>query len=174
MGRKTAKTSQTRARQRAPLIIKVRCGLISASQAAAELGVSRKTYYKWEQRGLAGLLDGLSEKDPGRRQKPDDTAEKILEKQLADLRQENRLLEQKVILKDLAWAIEHSQGELKGWLAKWKAAAKTIRELALAVENAANATNHRSRRCLSGKNACRSYFASSRLRCNKRKRKTGL
>ena len=68
-------------------------------------------------------------------------------------------------------AIEHSGGELKGWLAKWKAAAKTIREIALAVENAANATNHRSRRCLSGKNACRSCFASSRLRYTKCKRR---
>ncbi len=38
-------------------------------------------------------------------------------------------------------------------------------------DNAAHALNHRPRRCLSGKNACRSYFGSSRLRYNKRKRK---
>lgn len=68
-------------------------------------------------------------------------------------------------------AIEHSVGEFKGWLGKWKAAAKTVRELALLVENAAHVLNHRSRRCLSGKNACRSYFGSSRLRYSKRKRK---
>jgi transposase len=82
--------------------MKVRCGLMNASQAAAELGVSRKTYYKWEQRGLAALLDGLSDQDPGRPEKPDDTAEKVLGKQLAELRQENQLLEQKMVLKDLA------------------------------------------------------------------------
>lgn len=75
---------------------------MSASQAAAELGVSRKTYYKWEQRGLASLLDGLSDQDPGRPEKPDDSAQKVLEKQLEDLKQENQLLEQKMILKDLA------------------------------------------------------------------------
>jgi hypothetical protein len=68
-------------------------------------------------------------------------------------------------------AIEHSQGEIKGWLKKWKAAAKTIRELTLAVENAAHALNHRPRRSLFGKNACRCYFTSSRLRYNKRRRK---
>jgi hypothetical protein len=33
------------ARQRAEVIMKVRCGLMNASQAAARLGVSRKTYY---------------------------------------------------------------------------------------------------------------------------------
>jgi len=64
--------------------------------------VSRKTYYKWEQRGLAALLDGLSEKEPGRPEKPEDPAQAVLEKQLADLRSQNQLLEQKMILKDLA------------------------------------------------------------------------
>jgi len=68
-------------------------------------------------------------------------------------------------------AIEHSQGKLKTWLGKLKAAAKNIRELALLVENAANAINHKPRRSLFGKNACRSYFGSSPLRYNKRKRK---
>jgi hypothetical protein len=68
-------------------------------------------------------------------------------------------------------AIEHSQAEIKGWLKKWKAASKTTRELTLAVENAAHALNHHPRRCLAGKNACRSYFGVSRLRYNKRKRR---
>ena len=68
-------------------------------------------------------------------------------------------------------AIEHSQGELKGMISRWKATAKTIRELALLVENAANALNHKARRCLFGKNACRTYFGSNRLNYNKRKRK---
>ncbi len=82
--------------------MKVRCGLMSASEAAAELGVSRKTYYKWEQRGLAALLDGLSDQVPGRPEKPDTTVEQNLERQLDDLKRENQLLEQKMALKDLA------------------------------------------------------------------------
>jgi hypothetical protein len=68
-------------------------------------------------------------------------------------------------------AIEHSQGELKTWIGKWKTAAKTKRELALLVENAAHALNHHPRRSLSGKNACRTYFKGDRLRFSKRKRK---
>ncbi len=44
MGRKKAKTVQTKAMERAQLIMKVRCGLMTAAAAAAQLGVSRKTY----------------------------------------------------------------------------------------------------------------------------------
>jgi transposase-like protein len=75
---------------------------MTAAAAAAQLGVSRKTYYKWEQRGLSALLNGLSEKDPGRPEKRQDPAQAVLEKQMAELQKENRLLEQKMILKDLA------------------------------------------------------------------------
>ncbi len=102
MGRKKAKTPQTKAMERAQLIMKVRCGLMTAAAAAAQLGVSRKTYYKWEQRGLSALLSGLSDQDPGRPENQQDPARAVLEKQMADLQKENRLLEQKMILKDLA------------------------------------------------------------------------
>jgi hypothetical protein len=68
-------------------------------------------------------------------------------------------------------AIEHSQGELKTWLHKWKHTAESNKELALEVDNSANEWNHFPRRSLSGKNACRTYFSSSRLRHTKRLRK---
>jgi DNA-binding transcriptional regulator YiaG len=54
-------SAQQRSRLRAEMIMKVRCGLITAQQAADRLGVSRKTYYKWEQRGLSALLDGVAD-----------------------------------------------------------------------------------------------------------------
>ena len=41
------KKPQDQARLRAQLIMKVRCGLMTAAEAAKQLGVSRKTYYKW-------------------------------------------------------------------------------------------------------------------------------
>ena len=58
-------TTQQTARQRAQVIMKVRCGLMNPSQAAAQLGISRKTYYKWEQRGLSALLSGLTDRPLG-------------------------------------------------------------------------------------------------------------
>ncbi len=96
------KTQKNKAMQRAELIMKVRCGLMTAAQAAAQLGVSRKTYYKWEQRGLCALLLGLSDQGPGRPQKADNAETAALEKQLADIQKAKLLLEQKMILKDLA------------------------------------------------------------------------
>lgn len=99
MGQKEPNHLQAKARLRAQLIMMVRCGLMTASAAADRLKVSRKTYYKWEQRGLAALLDSLADQPSGR---PEKTAKPTaLEKQLADLKRENELLEQKMALKDL-------------------------------------------------------------------------
>jgi transposase len=89
------------ARQRAEVIMKVRCGLMSASQAAEQLGISRKTYYKWEQRALRAMLTGLTDQPPGRPSQPVDTNKQVLEKQLQQLRRDNELLKHKMALKDV-------------------------------------------------------------------------
>ena len=94
-------TPQQTARQRAEVIMKVRCGLMTASQAAARLGVSRKTYYKWEQRGLSALLTGLTDQCPGRPCQPVDSQKETLEKQLAQAHRDNALLKHKLELKDV-------------------------------------------------------------------------
>ncbi len=82
-----ASTPQT-ARLRAELIMKVRCGLMTARQAAKQLGISRKTFYKWEQRGLSALLEGVTDLHPGR--PPDSSYNpcQILEKQLLEAKRE--------------------------------------------------------------------------------------
>ena len=97
MKRPSAKTS---ALMRAEMIMKVRCRLMTASQAAAELGVSRKTYYKWEQRGLAALLAGVGDQVAGRPKKP--PQESALEKRLAASQSEIERLERKIKLKEIA------------------------------------------------------------------------
>ena len=74
---KRPSTQQT-ARLRAELIMKVRCGLLTARQAADRMGVSRKTFYKWEQRGLNALLGSVTDQHPGRRPKPSDDRSKSL------------------------------------------------------------------------------------------------
>lgn len=52
--------------EKAEMILKVRGGLLSAAEAARKMGVSRKTYYKWEQRGLAAMMESLCERNSGR------------------------------------------------------------------------------------------------------------
>ena len=88
-------------RQRAEIIMKVRCGLMTATQAARKLGVSRKTYYKWEKRGLEALLGGLADKEPGRRSSAIDPDKQAMEEDLRQLHRENELLTRQLALKEV-------------------------------------------------------------------------
>jgi len=94
------------ARQRAEIIMKVRCGLMTATQAAQVLGVSRKTYYKWEQRGLSALLEGVQDQECGRPETPSEHTQKAaFDKEINDLQQKNELLEKQLKLKDLVYQL---------------------------------------------------------------------
>jgi len=82
--------SQDLSRQRAEVILQVRSGRITATEAARMLGISRKTYYQWEQRALSGMLAGLENRSPGRPPTPKpDPETRRLKQQVAEL--ENRL-----------------------------------------------------------------------------------
>lgn len=81
--------------------MKVRCGHLTARQAAEELGVSRKTFYKWEQRGLNALLDNVIDQPAGRRAHPSNDRLLLLEKQLSQAHREIELLNHKMALKDV-------------------------------------------------------------------------
>jgi DNA-binding XRE family transcriptional regulator len=83
-----SKRKADQARKRAEMILKVRSGQITATEAARLLGISRKTYYQWEARALQGMLESLVEKEPGRPTKPEPDREKErLEKKVAELEQ---------------------------------------------------------------------------------------
>jgi hypothetical protein len=56
---------QALARQRAQLIMQVRSGVLTAEAAARQLDVSRKTYYKWERRALAAMVEALGNRGQG-------------------------------------------------------------------------------------------------------------
>jgi len=105
-----APSDRLTARRRAEVIMKVRCGLMSASQAAEQLGVSRKTYYKWEERGLSGLLSSLEDQSGGRPSQPMDLEKESLERQLAEVRRENAVLQHKMELKDLLSELKLTPG----------------------------------------------------------------
>lgn len=98
---KQAAISQQKARLRAELIMKVRCGLLTAQQAAEQLGVSRKTYYQWEERGLSALLSSLADKGSGRPSPPVDSEKQALQRQLEQAHRECAILQHKMALKDV-------------------------------------------------------------------------
>ena len=64
---------------------------MTAKEAAKELGVSRKTYYEWEQRGLQGMMEALQDKKSGRPAKERDP-------ETEELRQEKARLEMQLFL----------------------------------------------------------------------------
>jgi transposase len=107
---KQAPTAQQAARLRAELIMKVRCGLMTARQAAEQLGVSRKTYYKWEERGLAGLLSSLTDQASGRPCQPADSEKQSLERQLEQAHRDNAILQHKMVLQEVLTDLRFKPG----------------------------------------------------------------
>jgi transposase len=85
---------QALARQRAQLIMQVRSGLLSAQEAARQLGISRKTYYKWERRALAAMVEALGNREHGRPPLPSDPEKQALQRQTQELQAKLQVLEQ--------------------------------------------------------------------------------
>src|SRR5512145_1425716 len=85
---------QALARQRAQLIMQVRSGVVTAEAAARQLGVSRKTYYKWERRALAAMVDALGNREQGRPPRPVDPEKEVLRRQTQELQAKLQVLEQ--------------------------------------------------------------------------------
>lgn len=83
------------------MILKVRAGQMTAAAAAAALGVSRKTYYEWEERGLSAMLTQLEDRKPGRPRRPRRTKEDKLKQQVTKLRQQVQTLAQTAKLRAL-------------------------------------------------------------------------
>jgi len=75
-------------------IIKVRSGLMTACEAASQLGISRKTWYEWENRGLEAMLNALTDKEPGRPQKASDPEKEALFQELVEAKKQNILLQE--------------------------------------------------------------------------------
>ncbi len=92
---------QALARQRAQLIMQVRSGVLSAQEAARQLGISRKTYYKWERRALAAMVEALGNREHGRPPLPVDPEKEALQRQTQELQAQLQVMEQTVRIRQL-------------------------------------------------------------------------
>ena len=93
---------QAKAHRRAELIIQVRAGRMTAVAAAAALGVSRKTWYEWEERGLAAMAEALVDRPTGRPASPPPDPEKTaLERQVRALEKQVQQLQTRDRIRDL-------------------------------------------------------------------------
>ena len=90
-----------KARLRAELILKVRSGQMTATEASQTLGISRQQYYQWEQRALQALLSALKDQPTGRPKKPADPEKEQLQLRVKQLEQQVQHQQQREQLRQL-------------------------------------------------------------------------
>lgn len=76
------------------LVLQVQAGTKTATEAAAELGVSRQAFHQWEKRGMHALLQALEEQPPGRPPAPENPELETLKQQVQVLEHDLAITEQ--------------------------------------------------------------------------------
>ena len=99
------------ARERAAIILQVRSGVLTVTEGAGRLGVSRKTYYEWEDRALQGMALALEDHPPGRPPVPVDAEKEGLQRRVLDLEKKLYLAEKKIEVKELLSAFDLHEGK---------------------------------------------------------------
>ena len=94
------------ARERASIILQVRSGVLTATEGAERLGISRKTYYEWEDRALEAMALALENHPPGRPPILLDAEKEELQEKVRDLEKKLYLAEKTIEVKDLLSAYE--------------------------------------------------------------------
>jgi predicted DNA-binding protein (UPF0251 family) len=94
------------ARERASIILQVRSGALPAKEGAERLGISRKTYYEWEDRALQAMALALENHSPGRPPVPLDVEKGELQRKVRDLEKKLYLAEKTIEVKELLSAYE--------------------------------------------------------------------
>jgi transposase len=97
---------QELARRRALVILKVRSGALTATQGAQLLGVSRKTYYEWEDRSLKAMALALENQPAGRPPAPVDEEKEALRERVRELEKKLDTAEKTIEVKELFGAYE--------------------------------------------------------------------
>ena len=92
---------QELARQRAWVILQVRSGLLTAKEGAQRLGISRKTYYEWEDKSLKAMALALENRPAGRSAVPVDEEKEALRDRIQELEKKLYLAEKTVEVKEI-------------------------------------------------------------------------
>jgi transposase len=89
------------ARERALVILQVRSGVLTAKEGAKRLGVSRKTYYEWEEKSLKAMALALENRPSGRPIVPIDEEKETLCERIRELEKELYLAEKTIEVKEI-------------------------------------------------------------------------
>jgi len=92
---------ETKARERAQVILDVRSGKLTMTDGATLLNISRQRLYELEHRALSAMTDALVDGEAGRPEKPMEDPEKAdLKRKVSELEREVMLLRQSAIIRD--------------------------------------------------------------------------
>jgi transposase len=97
------------ARERALVILQVRSGALTAKEGAKLLGVSRKTYYEWEEKSLKAMSLALENRPSGRPPLTLDPEKEALRERVRELEKKLDLAEKTIEVKELLAAYEGFQ-----------------------------------------------------------------
>jgi transposase len=103
---RTRDKEQELARERALVILRVRSGAMTAKQGAQALGVSRKTYYQWEERALKAMALALENRVAGRPCVSTDEEKETLRQRIRELEKKLDLAEKTLEVKEMLAAYE--------------------------------------------------------------------
>src|SRR4030043_269682 len=112
-GRHQKEKEQKPARERALVILQVRGGTLTAKQGAKLLGVSRKTYYEWEEKSLKAMALALENHPAGRPPVPVDEEKETLRKRIQELEKKLDLTEKTIKAKELLADMFRDRGAKK-------------------------------------------------------------
>ena len=88
-------------RERALVILQVRSGALTAKEGAKLLGVSRKTYYEWEEKSLKAMALALENQPAGRPPIAVDEEKETLREQIQELEKKLSLAEKTIEVKEI-------------------------------------------------------------------------
>jgi transposase len=102
--RRRHKKEQELARKRASVILQVRSGALTAKEGAKQLGISRKTYYEWEEKSLKAMALALENRPAGRPPVSVDGEKETLRERIRELEKKLDLAEKTIEVKELLGA----------------------------------------------------------------------
>jgi transposase len=97
------------------VILQVRSRALSAKEGAHLLGVSRKTYYEWEEKSLKAMALALENRPGGRPPTPVDEEKEMLRKRVQELEKKLSLAEKAIEVKEIlaAYGVFRGKGTKK-------------------------------------------------------------
>ncbi len=91
-----------KAQKRTAVILEHLGGRLNATEAARELGVSRKTFYDWLERARKAIFQAMEDRPTGRPPHPEDSQNQLLLQEVKTLEKERTVLAARLRIQEAA------------------------------------------------------------------------